>query len=415
LGPITRNRAYHIAVKSTSNHLRGRYPRSGLVFAIGLGAAAAFAAAVTTVARSDYPLAFNSRQACAWRTIPSSDPHPSLYDRFDSIAAVSPRDAWGVGDYFTGREGGRQGAFIERWNGRRWRLAAAPIPRGAILWSLSASGARDVWAVGQADDGGQLVEHWDGARWRVAPAPDPPAPILFAVAARRPRDAWAVGVRSRAGSVKTLIEHWDGARWMVVPSPSPPAAPGRRPYAILRTVTAISPNDVWAAGYSGGVRSPVTRTLIEHWDGRHWTIVPSPNVRSRHGVINDILFSISGSRRDDVWAVGSWGSVPGGYGGKGDHALALHWDGRSWSRIATPAVAQRSLLLGVVTRGGRAWAVGDRRFQPHQQTLIERWDGARWSVVPSPAGFSLAAVTTSSGGAVWTVGANGRRPLAARC
>jgi hypothetical protein len=371
---------------------------------------------MTTVARSDDPLASNSRQACAWRAITSADPHPSLYDRFDSIAAVSPRDAWAVGDSFTGREGGRQGAFIERWNGRRWRLAAAPIPRGAILWSLSASGARDVWAVGQAADGGQLIEHWDGARWRVALAPHPPAPILFAVAARTPRDAWAVGVRDRGGGGQTLIEHWDGARWAVVSSPSPRAPPGRRPYAILRAVTAISPSDVWAAGYSVvGVPATTLRTLIEHWDGRQWTIVPSPNVRSPHGVINDILFSISGRRRDDVWAVGSWGSVPGGYGGKGDHALALHWDGRNWSRIVTPTVAQRSLLFGVVTRGGRAWAVGDRGLQPHQQTLIERWDGARWSVVPSPAGFSLAAVTTSPGSAVWTVGAIGRRPLAARC
>jgi hypothetical protein len=403
-------------VKSTSNRLRGRFPRSRAVFAIGLSAAAAFATAVTAVASSDDLFASNSHQACAWRTIPSADPHPSLYDRFDSIAAVSPRDAWAVGDYFTGREGGgRRGAFIERWNGQRWRLVSARIPRGAILWSLSASGARDVWAVGQADDGGQLIEHWDGARWRVVAAPYPPAPIPFAVAARTPRDVWVVGVRNRGGGGKTLIEHWDGARWMVVPNPSPHAPPGRRPYAILRTVTAISPNDVWAAGYSGGVRSPVTRTLIEHWDGRRWKIVPSPNVRSPQGIVNDILFSISGSRRDDVWAVGSWGSVPGGYGGKGDHPLALHWDGRSWSRIATPAVAERSLLFGVVTRGERAWAVGDRGLQPHQQTLIERWDGARWSVVPSPAGFSLAAVTTSPGRAVWTVGAIGRRPLAARC
>jgi hypothetical protein len=297
-------------VKSTSNPLRGRYLRPAAVSAIGLALAAACATAVTAVARPDYPLASNSPQACAWRTTPSSDPHPSLYDRFDSIAALSPRDAWAVGDYFSGREGGRHGAFIERWNGRRWRVVAAPIPRGAILWSVSASGARDAWALGQTDNGGQL---------------------------------------------------------------------------------------------------------IEHWDGRRWTIVPSPNVRSSRGVINNFLFAISGSRRDDVWAVGSWGSVPVGYGGRGDHALALHWDGRSWSRSPTPAVAQRSLFLGVVTRGGQAWAVGDRGLQPHQHTLIERWDGAHWSVVPSPAGFSLAAVTTSSGGTVWTVGASGRRPLAARC
>jgi hypothetical protein len=332
-------------------------------------------------------------------------------------SAVRPLRLGGgaLADYFTGHEGGPHGAFIERWTGRRWRVAAAPIPRGAILWSVSASGTRDVWAVGQTDEGGQLIEHWDGVRWRVLPAPRPPAPILFAVAARTPRDAWAVGVRNRGGGGKTLIEHWDGTRWAVVPSPTPPAAPGRRPYAVLRAVTAISLSDVWAAGYSGAVRSPVTRTLVEHWDGRRWTIVPSPNLRSPGGVINDLLFSISGSRRDNVWAVGSWGGEPGGYGGRGDHALALHWDGRSWSRIATPAIARRSLLFGVAARGGRAWAVGDRGLQPHQQTLIERWDGVRWSVVPSPAGFSFAAVTMSSAGAAWAVGEKGRQSLAARC
>jgi hypothetical protein len=318
-----------------------------------------------------------------------------------------------VGDFFTGHEGGPHGAFIEHWDGRRWRVAAAPIPRGAILWSVSASGARDVWAVGERDDGVNLIEHWDGRRWRVAPVPRHGG-LLNGVVALTSDNAWAVGAHFGAAG-KTLTEHWDGTKWSVVPSPSPPA-PGRRPYAVLRAVTAISPTDVWAAGYSGGVRSPVTRTLIEHWDGRRWTIVPSPNVRSpRGGVVNDMLFSISGSRGDDVWAVGSWGSVPGGYGGKGDHALALHWDGRSWSRIATPAVARRSLLFGVVTRGGQAWAVGDRGLQPHQHTLIEHWDGARWSIVPSPTGFSFAAVTTSSRGVAWAVGANGRRPLAARC
>lgn len=157
------------------------------------------------------------------------------------------------------------------------------------------------------------------------------------------------------------------------------------------------------------------RTLIEHWDGRRWRIVPSPNVRSPGGVVNDILFSISGDRSDDVWAVGSWGSEPGGYGSEGDQALALRWDGRRWLRTATPSSAPRALLSGVVARGGRAWAVGDRGLQPDQGTLIERWDGARWSVIRSPAGFSLAAVTTSASGTAFAVGERGRQPLAVRC
>jgi len=143
--------------------------------------------------------------------------------------------------------------------------------------------------------------------------------------------------------------------------------------------------------------------------------VSSPNVTSS-GLTNDFLFSVSGSRHDDVWAVGSWGAyLAGGFGGKGDHALALHWDGHCWSLSATPALRQRSLLSGVGAVAGRAWAVGERGLQPDQHTLIERFDGKRWSTVSGQPGFSLSAVSARSGGGAWAVGANGPRPLAARC
>jgi hypothetical protein len=326
---------------------------------------------------------------------------------------VSPHEAWAVGDYYTAREGGPHGTFIERWDGRRWRLASAPIPRGAILWSVSASGEGNVWAVGQADRGGQLIEHWDGVRWRVVAPPSRDDGILYGVAARTPRDAWAVGVHNRGGGGRTLIEHWDGTSWTVVPSPNPPRI-GRRSYAILQAVVVISPTNAWAAGSSGTFPAvtAVTRTLTEHWDGRRWTIVPSPNVRSGR-VTNDILFSISGTP-NGVWAVGSWGSVPGGYGGKGDHPLALHWNGRRWSLVPPAALGHRGLFSAVLARNGGVWTVGDRGHQPHQQTLIEHWNGARLSIVPSPRGFGLASLSGARGPA-WAVGANGRRTLAARC
>jgi hypothetical protein len=385
-------------------------PWPAAVLAIGLGVGALLNAVATKGLSTA-----NSAHVCVWRATASQDPHRSLYDRFNSVTAVSPRTAWAVGDYYTGREGGRHGTFIERWDGNRWRLVAAPIPRGAILWSVSASGARDVWTVGQSDFGRQLIERWDGKRWHMVRAPSHQGGILFAVAARSPDDVWAVGARNPGGGTKTLIEHWDGRRWSVVPSPNPTVPRTHGPYAVLRAVTAISPTSVWAAGYSGGVRSLVTRTLIERWNGRRWRIVSSPNVRSNRGVINNLLLSISGRQRQDVWAVGSWGSVPGGYGGKGDHVLALHWDGRRWSRVATPSIRRRALLSSVVARAGRAWAVGDHGLQPHQQTLIEHFDGRRWSIVPSPPGSSLAAVSAPPANAVWAVGAKGRQPLATRC
>src|SRR5206468_4071367 len=121
-GPDRGSGAYLGVVLSRSRHLRMRGPRSAAALAIGFGAAVLFTAAAPD-ARSDHVSSSGLRHNCVWRATPSADPHPFLYDRFNSVAGISPREAWAVGDYFTGHEGGPHGAFIERWNGRRWRVA----------------------------------------------------------------------------------------------------------------------------------------------------------------------------------------------------------------------------------------------------------------------------------------------------
>jgi hypothetical protein len=158
----------------------------------------------------------------------------------------------------------------------------------------------------------------------------------------------------------------------------------------------------------------VSRTLIARWYGRHWQIVPSPSVRASNGVLNNILFAVSVDSKNDAWAVGSWGNQAGGYGGRGDHALVLHWNGQRWSRATLPLIRQRNTLLGVATHDGQAWAVGDRGEQPRQRPLIERWDGTGWTIAQSPSGFDLAGVSLAAHGKLWTVGASRRRPLAAQ-
>lgn len=378
---------------------------------MGTALSAGLALARTTSNSATPSNAFET-ETCEWRVVPSEDPHPALVDLFTSVAVVTHRDAWATGDFNTGQEGGPQGAFIEHWNGRSWQLADAPIPEGADLWSASASGRADVWAVGAAEYGGQLVMHWDGRHWEQSTPPQAKGGIPFAVAARAEDDVWAVGVAKH----KPLTEHWDGRRWTVVRSPTPPSAHGRGGFAILTAVTAISPTDVWAAGYRSGVRSRSTRTLIEHWDGRRWAIVPSPNTRSPRGVVNNILFSISGAADNDVWAVGSWGSRREGYGGGGDHALALHWDGSRWSSIPASALTGRSLLSSVVATGSQVWAVGDMGVQADRRPLILRWDGEHLSPVAAPPGFDLASVASEpAGNFVMAVGGTRERPLAARC
>lgn len=350
-------------------------------------------------------------ESCRWNSALVEDPHAHLFDRFNSVTAIASGRAWAVGDYYTGHEGGPNGAFIEEWTGRRWHLVGRPSPN-ADLWSVAASGTNNVWAVGD-----HLVEHWDGRGWReVTSARFRGSRVLHATATHGPRDAWVVGER-RPGNGKigkTLAEHWNGKRWSVVATPNPPAQ-GRRHDAILQAVTIRSASDAWAVGYYlTRARMRVSRTLIAHWNGRHWRIVPSPGVRAANGVLNNILFGVSADGKKDAWAVGSWGSQTGGYGGGGDHALVLHWDGQRWSRAALPVNRGRSLLSGVAADSGRAWAVGDRGEQPRQRPLIERWDGTRWTIARSPSGFDVAAVSAPPHGRAWAVGAVGRQPLAAQ-
>ncbi|MBA2391286.1 MAG: hypothetical protein H0V70_00895, partial [Ktedonobacteraceae bacterium] len=49
--------------------------------------------------------------------------------------------------------------------------------------------------------------------------------------------------------------HWDGIVWSVIPTPAITQGTGDLPHDELDSVTAISPNDIWAAGsfYYGGL------------------------------------------------------------------------------------------------------------------------------------------------------------------
>src|SRR5262249_43092977 len=80
--------------------------------------------------------------------------------------------------------------------------------------------------------------------------------------------AWAVGYYVSGHFLQqSLIEHFDGNVWSVVPSPSPGALQN-----ILFGVTAISDADVWAVGAQQDSNG-LWHTLAEHWDGSVWAVV----------------------------------------------------------------------------------------------------------------------------------------------
>ncbi len=71
---------------------------------------------------------------------------------------------------------------------------------------------------------------------------------------------------------------------------SPNAIPG---FTGLRGVDALGPNDVWAAG------SDLNGTLIEHWNGTSWRVMPDPGPGT--------LLDIEALSPTDVWVVGERG------------------------------------------------------------------------------------------------------------
>lgn len=266
-----------------------------------------------------------------------------------------------------------------------------------------ASRATGAWAVGNYFDTAAqaertLIQRFDGAGWSVVPSPNrgPADNFLFGVDALGPDDAWAVGSWTAPGNyLKTLALHWDGRAWSIVRTPTP----GPVGYGHLDGVAVVAADDAWAVG-SAEVSIGITHTLVEHWDGHAWTPVRSPNA----GELPNALGSVAAAGPQDVWAVGSWF-------GSGDvyRTLAIHWDGAAWRIAPTPNVeggSEDNMLSGLAVLGhGDAWAVGGHG----SRTLTERWDGHRWRVVPSPTPGShrnagLADVAAVSPTQAWAVG-----------
>jgi hypothetical protein len=103
--------------------------------------------------------------------------------------------------------------------------------------------------------------------------------------------------------------------------------------------------------------------------------------------ISGDLQGVAAASASDVWAVGSAGTG----------TLIVHWDGRTWKRVPSPAPAG-SALTGVAVASARdAWAVGGN--------LILHWNGTAWTQVPSPGG-GLTGVAAVSADDAWAVGGN---------
>lgn len=224
---------------------------------------------------------------------------------------------------------------------------------------------------------------------------------VFDVRAFSPSDAWTVGERYQETLSKgrdfTLAEHWDGKAWTQVATPNVGNHDNR-----LLAVDGVASDDLWAGG---GFDTPEQQFQPEmlHWDGSNWvrSELAVPRLCDECGIE-----SIAAFGADDVWAVGFLFRTEGGP----EHAFFEHWDGTRWSVVPAPqerGVTELNAIGG--SSGSDIWAVGT---QGAYHPLALHWDGTAWSEVPvpRPAQASFSSVYASSPTNAWAVGdANGAR------
>ena len=342
------------------------------------------------------PASAQARQA-PWSAVPSPDSGPGN-NVLAAVSAVSSDDVWAVGQAEDANGNGQ--ALIEHWDGTTWSLVASPTILESNLLGVVGVSATSAWAVGSSltrHNGQQaLIEHWNGTRWRKITSPvTGPGTVLNAITAVSSDDIWAVGESLGDGiTAQTLTEHWDGTSWSVLPSPD-----AQTQSNLLTGAAAVSSTDVWAVGHFLN-DSHVFQTLTENWNGASWRIVPSPSKAGTQASLNAVAAAAGGRY---VWAVGEVAS----------HPLIEQWTGTRWLVVHTPAPAdsESDILSGVaIVNGSDAWAVGQSQDSTTgaQSTLIEQWNGLRWTTVASPepgaaSAFSGATADPVSG-QVWAVG-----------
>jgi hypothetical protein len=172
-----------------------------------------------------------------------------------------------------------------------------------------------------------------------------------------------------------------------------------RPDFPLTDVAVVSATDVW------GIGGDIDQAKIFHWDGTRWSEM------AHHDPPGASFAGIDALSANDVWVVGTKSGVEYAPNTVGNDTLIEHWNGTRWSVLASPNPMRRSNWLGgvVALSPSDVWATGYSENAAGQtETSTLHWDGQTWSIVPSPNPGKALNVAGGPGtdwaGGVWTGG-----------
>ena len=173
-----------------------------------------------------------------------------------------------------------------------------------------------------------------------------------------------------------VVEHWNGRKWSIQAVPPPPGGSQVSLYAVSCT----SPTSCTAVGSYVVDRSLKTATLVDYWNGSAWTIQASPDPSS----VSE-LDGVSCPSATSCTAVGSYGNPSSA---TVENFLAEHWNGRTWTQQVDRGRAGSSydnLTAVSCTSSTSCMAVGDfQNSSGNALTLAEHWNGSTWTIQPTP-------------------------------
>ena len=331
-----------------------------IVVALLLGGIVLTAGGVSTGAQ---PLIQPTPEPCndAWIQIDTDDEKSG--NSFEGIAGRSADIAFAAGH--ASRRNGTPDPLIKRWNGKRWDRE--PVKGTFYLHDIGTGHPGPLWAVGEYSSGSTLfpvaLKRTAAGNWkRHDPArPSSSLTAINDVSVLSKRHAWASGTYwDGSGQHRALIQHWNGRKWSVAPVSN---------IGLLDDVFARARDDVWAVGRT--VRNGQAVTLTLRFNGKRWRHVSSPNQTNQA----HYLYGVAAAGRRNAWAVGE-------RSGDGKNIpLLMRWNGERW-RFTDPGLGNReeATARAVSVYGDEVVVVGE--FDPYARSpeaLIMTWDGDSWT------------------------------------
>jgi hypothetical protein len=326
-----------------------------------------------------------------WSILPNPNPSNTYFAVLDAVSCMSATACTAVGDYFDNGVG--PFTLIESWNGSTWSIVPSPTPAGLAtgyvnLYGVSCTSATACMAVGNyfptTGVVHTLAESWNGSKWSIVPSPihNLDSSTLAGVSCVSATSCTAVGsYEPSTGESQTLIESWNGSTWSIVPSPSPDP---KLPNGILAGVSCVSAMSCTAVGSYFSLSSGLTLTLAESWNGSKWSIVPSPDQGTDN---NNALAGVSCRSASTCMTIGTEYPHTMLYSTDILQTLAESWHAGKWSIVRTINHLTYHDALNGVSCSSASFCVAVGFFLDSKrtdQTMVDSWNGATWSIVPSP-------------------------------